>query len=294
MASNTWTIQSILKVTSDYFNEKMIESPRLSAELLLAYQLSMDRVALYLNYDRPLNDDEIAGYRALVRRRLNREPVQYIIGRQEFWSLDFLVGPGVLIPRPESELIIEQLISLHSGNRIPGGPSPKILDLGTGSGALAIVLAGEIEGADIWASDISAAALEIARKNAQRHGVDERIRFIQGGLFEPVRERALTFDVILSNPPYIASGALVSLAPEVRDHEPKIALDGGEYGMDSIEKIIKACPEYLESGGWVLLEMDPDQTPRALSLIEGDSRYGESARIRDYSHRYRIVMAQKR
>lgn len=290
---NTWTVHSILKVTSDYLTGKGIDSPRLSAELLLAHQLNLDRVNLYLNYDRPLNEKELDGYRSLVRRRLNREPIQYITGVQEFWSLDFAVNPDVLIPRPESEVLIEQVLSLFEGGRVPEGRSPRILDLGTGSGALAVTLAREIENAVIWASDISKAALEVARRNAGRHGVAERITFVEGDLFQPFRARHPSFDVILSNPPYIISSELDALAPEVRDHEPRLALDGGVGGMDYITKILAEGPEYLNSKGWILMEMDPEQTLQALSVIETDPRYGEGDRIQDYSHRYRVVVGRK-
>lgn len=290
---NTWTVHTILKVTTDYLTGKGIESPRLSAELLLAHQLNMDRVNLYLNYDRPLNEQELGGYRSLIRRCLTREPIQYITGVQEFWSLDFAVGPGVLIPRPESELLIEQVLSLCEDDRLPESQSLRILDLGTGSGALAVALARELENAFVWASDISPTALEVAHKNAERHGVAERITFVEGDLFQPFRTLHPAFDVILSNPPYIISGALDSLAPEVRDHEPRLALDGGIGGMDYIHNILAEGPDYLNPKGWILMEMDPEQTLEALSIMETDPRFGEGARIRDYSHRYRVVMGRK-
>lgn len=293
MPSNIWTVHAILKVTTEYLTGKGIDSPRLSAELLLAHQLNLNRVDLYLNYDRPLNEQELNGYRSLLRRRIAREPIQYIIGVQEFWSLDFAVSPGVLIPRPESELLIEQVLSLCADRRVPESVSPRILDLGTGSGALAVTLARELENAVIWASDISPVALEVAYQNAGRHGVAERITFVEGDLFQPFRTQHHSFDVILSNPPYIASSALDSLAPEVRDHEPRRALDGGVGGMDSINKILAEGPEHLNPKGWILMEMDPEQTLQALSIMEADPRYGEGDRIQDYSHRYRVVIGQK-
>ena len=294
MPSKQWTVNTILRITVDYLTGKGIDSPRLSAEILLAHQLNMDRVNLYLNFDRPLSDEELEGYRALLRRRLSREPIQYITGVQEFWSLDFAVGPGVLIPRPESELLIEQVLSLCAKGRVPESGDPHILDLGTGSGALAVSLARELEAAVIWASDLSAATLETAKRNAARHGVEDRVRFVEGDLFEPFEKRGISFDVILSNPPYIDSETLGALAPEVRDHEPRLALDGGVGGMQVIRKIIEECPDYLNPGGWVLLEMDPDQTLPALSQMGADPRFGEKNRIQDYSHRYRVVMGERK
>jgi release factor glutamine methyltransferase len=293
MGPKSWTIKKLLKVTADYLKKKEIDSPRLSAEILLAHQLKTTRVELYLHFDQPLNDDEIAGYRSLIRRRLGREPIQYITGSQEFWSMDFIVGPQVLIPRPESEILVEQVVSLYKEKRMPGNRSPRILDLGTGCGPLAISLARELEEASLWASDISEEALDFARLNAKRHGVENRVEFMLGDLWQPFVNLGLTFDAILSNPPYIVPEVLVSLSPEVRDHEPRLALDGRDEGMYYIEKIIKDGAGYLNPDGWILLEMDPEQTPKALGLIEESGRYGGKKRVKDYGHHYRAVMAQK-
>ena len=294
MSSKPWTIKNLLKVTTDYLKKNKIDSPRLSAEILLAHQLNTSRVKLYLDFDRPLNDEEISGYRSLIRRRLSREPIQYLAGRQEFWSLEFIVDPEVLIPRPESELLVEQAIALCREERLTETRSPGILDLGTGCGALAISIARELENARIWACDISGDALNIADLNARKHAVESRIEFLQGDLWQPVMDQGLTFDIILSNPPYIDSDAFDHLAPEVRDHEPRLALDGREGGMFYIEKIIKKGTDYLNPGGWILLEMDPEQTQKAMGLIEENNLYGEKKRVKDYSHQYRVVMARKR
>jgi len=293
MGPTNWTIKDLLKTTTDYLKKKEIDSPRLSAEILLAHQLKIKRVNLYLNFDKPLNDDEIAGYRSLIRRRLQREPIQYITGIQEFWSMEFNVGPQVLIPRPESELLVEQAISLYKERRLPGMISPRILDLGTGCGAMAISIARELKDAFIWASDISQEAVDLAILNSRKHGVEERIQFIVGDLWEPFMHPNLTFDIILSNPPYIASNDFDSLPPEVRDHEPRFALDGHGEGMFFIEKLILNGADYLHPGGWILLEMDPEQTTKALKLIEETGYYGERTRIKDYGNQYRVVMAQK-
>ncbi len=294
MAPKIWTVKELLTVTSDYLKNKEIDSPRLTAEILLAHQLKITRIKLYLNFDQPLDNREISGYRSLIRRRVNREPFQHITGTQEFWSMDFTVGPHVLIPRPESELLVEQVISLYKGNEMCGNGRVKILDLGTGSGALAVCLARELEDASLWASDISEEALEIARLNAKNHGVDERIDFLLGDLWEPFVGQGLTFDVIVTNPPYIASEAFDTLSPEVRDHEPRVALDGGEGGMLYIEMIIRDGTEYLNPGGWLLIEMDPGQTTKALSLMDENVQYREKRRIKDYAHQYRVVAAQKK
>jgi len=294
VSATVWTIKDLLAVTTEYLKKKEIESPRLSAEILLAHQLNINRVKLYLNFDQPLNNREIAGYRVLIRRRLNREPIPYITEIQEFWSREFTVNPQVLIPRPESELLVEQVLLLCKGERLSENKGVMILDLGTGCGALAISLARELENARIWGSDISAEALRIARLNAGKHGVEDRIEFMEGDLWQPFRDLGLTFDIIISNPPYIASEDFGTLPPEVRDHEPRSALDGREYGMFFIDKIIMEGVNYLNSGGWLLMEMSPEQTTKALTRIEKCHQYGSKKRLKDYSHQYRIVMVQKK
>jgi len=289
-----WTIRDLLKVTSDYLKHKDIEAPRLSAEVLLAHLLSVDRVQLYLRFDQPLKEEELAKYRALIKRRLNREPMQYITGSQEFWSLDFSVNPSVLIPRPETELLIETALTLYREGRIPNTDGPEVLDLCTGSGALAVALAREIPEATVWASDLSEDALVVAGDNAARHGVEDRVTFMAGDLCRPALARNLAFDLILSNPPYIRSGAFEHLSPEVGVYEPRSALDGGRDGMDYIASILRTAPDCLHPGGWILVEMDPDQTSEALRLIESTGQYGEWERVKDYSQRYRMVMARKK
>ena len=291
--TGTWTIKSLLRVTADYLEKKRIESPRLTSEVLLAHQLGVDRVYLYINFDRPLNQVEISGYRALIKRRLGREPLQYITGVQEFWSLEFAVDNRALIPRPETELLVETCLDRVRTGSLSEGRSPGILDLGTGSGVLAICLAKEIPEARIWASDVSKDALDLARQNAKTHGVLERIEFRQGDLWEPMRGQNVSFDMILSNPPYVASEDYNELPPEVLNHEPRTALDGDLDGMKYLEKIIAGSVGFLEPGGWVMMEMAPDQTARALDLIDGIDDYGERSRIKDYSHRHRVVVARK-
>ena len=293
MGTKSWTIKELLKVTTDYLEKKEIESPRLSAEILLAHQLDIDRVKLYLRFDQPLHEKEVAGYRTLVKRRLSREPIQYITGVQEFWSMDFVVGPQVMVPRPETELLVEQALALCRGEGSTGGPGTRILDLGTGCGAIAVAIARELEGVAVWASDVSQKALDMARQNAKKHGVEEKIAFVLSDLWQGFSNPQITFDVIVSNPPYIKPEAMDSLPPEVRDYEPKRALDGGEEGVFYIREIIKGAPRHLNPGGWILLEMDPDQTKLALGLVEASNNYGQKARIKDYSHHYRVVMAQK-
>jgi release factor glutamine methyltransferase len=292
MSQKRWTVGELLKVTTDFLRRRSIDSPRLSAEILLAHQLCLNRIQLYLNFEQPLREVEVEGYRSLIKRRVSREPIQYITGVQEFWSLEFNVGPRVLVPRPETEVLVEQVINLYKEKKLSN--QPRILDLGTGCGAIAIALGKEIPEAKIWASDISQDAIDVARQNAIKHGVDERIHFLLGDMFQPFRDGELLFQVIVSNPPYIPSDALDSLAPEVKDHEPRLALDGEEDGMAYVTKIVLEGADYLTAPGWILVEMDPDQTSNAADLMEKTGRYRTPTRIKDYSRRYRVVVAQKR
>ncbi len=293
MTYKRWTIQEILNVTAEFLKDKGIESPRLCAEILLAHQLKKSRVELYLEFDHPLSSLEIANYRSLIRRRLKREPVQYITGHQEFWSLDFLVSPAVLIPRPETEVLVEEAIKIKENNLLSDSGQPKILDLGTGSGAIAIAMAKEIESAAILASDISFEALALARDNAKHHNLNNRIKFCQGDLWQPFSNSSITFDMIISNPPYIPTTAFQTLPPEVRHFEPRIALDGHENGMHFIKRIIEESGTYLKPGGWLLIEMDPDQTERALYLLDLKQSFSYKERFMDYQKKYRLVKAQK-
>jgi release factor glutamine methyltransferase len=294
MTQKRWTTQQILRVTTEFFRDKRIESPRLCAEVLLSYQLKKSRVELYLEFDQPLSSSEIADYRSLIRRRLKREPLQYITGHQEFWSLDFLVTPAVLIPRAETEVLVEEVIKLKESNLLSNCGQPEILDLGTGSGAIAISLAKEIESATIWASDISLEALAVARDNANHHNLDRRIKFCEGDLWQPFSGSSITFDMIVSNPPYVPAEAFKTLPQEVRHYEPRIALDGHENGMHFIERIIEESGVYLKPGGWLLIEMGPDQTERALYLIDSTKSFSYRERLKDYRKKYRLIKAQKR
>jgi release factor glutamine methyltransferase len=294
MAREKWAVREILNVATKFLAGKGIESPRLCAEVLLCHELEKSRVALYLALDQPLSKDEVAGYRSLIKRRLKREPLQYITGHQEFWSLDFSVSPAVLIPRAETELLVEEAIKLREEHLLPDNGKPRILDLGTGSGAIAISLAKEIQSATIWASDISFEALAVARANAKRHNLDRRISFCQGDLWQPFSNSSTLFDMITSNPPYIPAEAFNALPPEVRYYEPRIALDGHESGMHFITRLIEGGGAYLKPGGWLLIEMDPDQTEKALCLIDSTQPFSFRERLMDYRKRYRLVKAQKR
>ncbi len=225
-----------------------IDSARLDAEMLMAETLRVERSRLFFHRDGMLDDASLARFRSLVMRRANGEPVSYIVGRREFWSLDFIVTRAVLTPRPETELLVETAIKLLAAKS-----APRILDLGAGSGAIAVALAKEIPSAEIVAADISKDALEIALANARRHGVEKRTSFVAGDLFEAVAE--MKFDAIVSNPPYIREADIAALPRDVRNFEPLVALDGGADGLDFYRRIAREAPDYLNAGGFVAVEI---------------------------------------
>jgi release factor glutamine methyltransferase len=265
-----------------------IESARLDAEVLLAHALAMEKTELYLKLDARLTREEESGYQRLLQRRARREPVAYILGRKEFWSLDFFVTSDVLIPRPETERLVE--VALEQAKLFEGDPELTILDLGTGSGAIAISLAREMPQARITAVDVSAAALEMARQNSVRHGVASRIDFLNGDFFDGVTG---PFDLIVSNPPYVRWKELAALAPEVRDWEPLSALDAGRDGLSCYRRIIAAAHRYLVPKGQIILEMGADMGESVGDLFRAAGCYTPSRVYQDYGGRDRVIAAAK-
>lgn len=255
-----WTVLKVLDWTKSYLGGKGIENSRLEAEWMLCRVVGLDRMGLYLNFDRPLTPTELADYRGMVLRRSRREPLQYILGDQEFRGLDFEVAPAVLIPRHDTEVLVEEALKRAK-------PDALILDIGTGSGCIAISLAKELPQAEVHAVDLSAEALEVARRNAERHGV--QVQFHQGSLFEPVAGKR--FDLAVSNPPYIPAADIEALQPEVRDFEPRSALDGGPDGLDFYRRIVEQAPGYLTVEGYVIVEVGIGQAHSVAELLP---RYG--------------------
>jgi release factor glutamine methyltransferase len=247
-----WTTLGVLDWTTQRFSEAGIAGARLEAQLLLAHVLGCTRVQLYTGFDKPLGDAELASYRGLIRRRLAGESVSYLLGEAEFWGLPFFVDPSVLVPRPDTETVIE----VARVARPDRTPALRILDLCTGSGAVAVSLAREYPAAQVVATEISAAAAAVARKNAERNAVADRVDIRQGDLFAPVAGER--FDLIASNPPYIASSVIPTLALEVR-REPVIALDGGRDGLVFYDRICAAARDHLAPGGVLIVEHGYDQ-----------------------------------
>ncbi len=257
--SEIWTIQRVLAWTSNYFSQQGVDSPRLTAELLLTKILDCDRVRLYIDFDRPLNKNELAQFRSLVRRRTSGEPTAYILGYREFFGRLFKVDSRVLIPRPETELLVEMVLS-----KIAQDSTDTFLDLCTGSGCIATTLACERPSICGVAVDTSLPALEVAKENSRIHSTDQQVQWLHGDLFNPLEKQ--TYRWIVSNPPYIPSNQLSSLMKEVRK-EPVQALDGGPQGLVILQRIIQQSPQFLENEGWIFLEIGEQQGPAVLQML---------------------------
>lgn len=257
-----WTVQRILEWTTGFLRQKGIESPRVEAELLLAFARKCPRIRLYTDFQTLLTEHERSTMRELVQRRARREPLAYLIGAREFYGRSFEVGPAVLIPRPETETLVDVCLEL-----IPQSTPTRICEVGAGSGCISISLALQRTATVIAASDISEQALQIAQRNAQKHGVTERIRFALGSALQPFLNDPELLDGIVSNPPYIRDDEKDSLAPEIRDHEPPQALYAGTDGLDVVRLILNHAPQKLKSGGFIAFELDPSQCPLVCQLL---------------------------
>jgi release factor glutamine methyltransferase len=278
-------INSFLNWSQSQLAEAGVLSPRLDSEIILAHTLNLSRTDLWTQAERVLSESEIKTIKKNMERRLNREPVSLIVGHQEFWSLDFVVNKNVLTPRPETERVVETAL-----NCLPS-PSAKILDLGTGSGALAVTMAKEIPECKVSAIDIDPNALSIAKENAARHGVADRIEFICADLRKS--DWPGCFSMILSNPPYIKSADIQKIMPEVRIYEPGKALDGGVTGLDFYRDIIPMAIDRLEENGFLILEIGHDQADEVIAILDDFSCYQNVEVIQDYSGYDRVVKAQK-
>ncbi|ACD94753.1 peptide chain release factor N(5)-glutamine methyltransferase [Trichlorobacter lovleyi] len=278
--SEIWTTLKVLTWTTGYLTEKGVENARREAEWLLCEATGLDRMGLYLNFDKPLQDDELAAYRSMVARRGKREPLQHILGSQEFDGLEFIVTRDVLIPRFDTETLLEEAVRQAPTART-------VLDIGTGSGCIAISLFHRLPQAAITAVDLSPDALSIARRNAERNNA--QIEFLLGSFFQPVSERR--FDLIVSNPPYITSADLADLQPEVRDFEPRLALDGGTDGLDAYRVLAAEAPRYLEPNGWLLLEIGAGQDKDVATLL-ADAGFDAIVSVPDNAGIIRVVGGQ--
>jgi release factor glutamine methyltransferase len=262
-----WTVLDVVRWTTSRFQERGVGTPRLDAEVLVAHALGLSRVQLYVQHDRPLIEAELAALRELVKRRQRGESVAYITGKKEFWGLELAVDARVLVPRPDTETLVDEALARLPESAPEGTPDvgrvARLGEVGTGSGAIAIAIAKSRAGTEVVAGDISPGALEVARANAERHGVT--ILFVEGDLDAPLRAHG-PFDAIVANLPYVASGEIDGLAPEVRA-EPRLALDGGADGLDLVRRLVAVAPELLAPGGALALEIGAGQAAATAELM---------------------------
>jgi len=281
MSNEPWTIRRVLTWTTQHFEKRQVDAPRLTAEILLSHVLKLSRVRLYVDLDRPLSKEELGAYRGLIERRMAGEPTQYLTGVREFYNRPFKVDARVLIPRPETELLVEA--ALHM---LPKDAPARALDVCTGSGCIAISLAAERPQATVIATDLSPDACALAQENAEALGVADRVTVLQGDLFAPVPADA-RFQVVVSNPPYIASGDIPGLSAEVR-REPKLALDGGPDGLVAVRRVVAGARQWLEPGGLLAMEIGEDQGPAVLELLRA-AGYADARVEKDLERRERMA-----
>jgi len=306
IAEKNWTIKETLSWAEEYLQSHGVPNCKTEAEYLLSHLLNCKRSGLYLKHDKSVAIDEFQRFMGWLNKRIAREPSQYIIGEQEFWGLEFKVTRDVLIPRPETEILVEEAVKTvrsqesevrsqntkihYSELRTPD--SKLILDLCTGSGCIAVSLAKEIPDSQIYVVDISESALDVARENAERHSVVDKITFIQGNLFAPLRGLSLKVDLIVSNPPYVSRDMMKDLQPEIRDYEPEIAVYAGDDGLDFYRRIISESPAYLTQGGHLILEIGYGQAEEIKKLIEQSNAFADISITKDFAGIDRVIKAQ--
>ncbi len=287
-----WTIIKLIRWATSYLKTHDIDSPRATGEILLAHALRVRRIDLYLNYDQPLVAEELSMFKMLIKRRIRHEPVAYILGAKEFWSLDLVITQDVLIPRPETECLVEAALDLLS--KIPASQSQRILDLGTGSGAIVLAMVSQQPRHVYFASDFFKKAVELASRNAVQHDFSGRIHFFVGDWFAPLVPERSKFDMIVSNPPYIPSRMIGELQPEIHQFEPFAALNGDQDGLSCFKKIIGNAHNYLKQHGVLLLEIGHDQKDDVRKIASDCDFYDDFNHVKDYGGHDRVVWMRKR
>ncbi len=285
------TVRDLIQATAGYFEGKGVSSARMEAERLLADVLGLARIELYFQFDRPVLGRELDLFRELVRRRAGGEPLQTILGETEFYSRVFKVSPGVFIPRPETERLVEIAVELIAppDQRLL---APVAVEIGCGSGVIGVCLALEVPRLTVQATDINPAAVELAEHNAHRHGVEARVHILQGNRFDPLPDHLRgQVDLLVSNPPYIPSADIATLQTEVKEHDPHTALDGGRDGLDFYRALAHAMGQWLRPGGHLAFEIGADQGAAVSSILEASGAVEVSVH-RDYADRDRVVTAR--
>lgn len=288
-----WTIGKILKWTENFFAERGIESPRLDAEVLLSHVLKKERIYLYVHFDEPLQAEELASFRELIKKRAARIPVAYLTGEREFMGLKFKVNKDTLIPRPDTEILVQTAVDALMKS---GDSKIHFADIGTGSGAIALSILKFIPAATAETVDIVAGALKIAQENAQNLGVADRIAFHNGDLLAPLTKGENNYSAIISNPPYIPQKDIATLAPEVKNAEPMTALSGGMDGLDFYRRLCKEAPKLLTAGGFIAFEVGINQAAAVAALArENPLLNPETIKIiKDYAGIERVVIAWRK
>jgi release factor glutamine methyltransferase len=289
--SETWTIGRLLQWTTDYLKQHGADSPRLDAEVLLAHARRCKRIELYTAFDEPASDELRTMFRELVKERAAGKPVAYLVGKREFYSMEFRVTPDVLIPRPETELLVVRLLDVAKGQG--SNEALTIADVGTGSGVIAVAAAKRSPSARVTAIERSRKALDVARANAIHHGVAERIVWVESDLFASLPADA-RFNIIASNPPYVSEAEFELLPKTVKDFEPHEALVAGPIGTEVIERLIPQAAERLKPGGWLLLEVSPMIEPATRKLLESEGRFILEATLKDLAQQPRIVQVRRK
>lgn len=283
-----WTVLRLMRWSGTWLEEKGVERGRLDAEHILAHVLGVKRLQLYLQYDRPLGREDLDRFRPLLRRRAEREPLQYILGHAAFRELELMVDPRVLVPRPETEVLVEEVLTWAAAR----GKALSAVDVGTGSGAIALSLVHEGPFPTVVAIDASSRALEVARENARATGLAERVDFREGSLFAPLGAGE-TFDVVVSNPPYVAEAEASLLEPEVGTWEPSEALFGGPDGLAVIRPLVAGAGGHLNAGGLLALEVGAGQAGPVVAEVEATGAYDDVRVRRDLAGRERLVLATR-
>ncbi|MEF8787722.1 MAG: peptide chain release factor N(5)-glutamine methyltransferase [Planctomycetota bacterium] len=285
-----WTVLRLLNWTADFFEDRGIENPRLNAELLLGKVLGLERIMLYAEFERDITPEERQQYRELVKKRASRMPLQYLLGEARFYDRTFEVDSSVMVPRDDTEVLVDMCLKRIDGD----GEGQRCADICCGSGVVGITLAAEREGLQVSAVDSQEGALSVARGNAQKHDVSDRITFHEGSLTEPLEDE--TFELLASNPPYIPSGEIDELQPEVSDHEPRVALDGGPDGLDIIRQLVPGAGRVLKPGGWMVLEMGEDQAEAVQEMVREQDVFKENGMevATDTGGHRRVIAARKR
>ena len=289
--AETWTTRKLLKWMTDHFTAKDVDSPRVVAEMLLSHVLDCDRMRLYMEADRPASAVELATLRGLVKRAADHEPVQYLVGHAWFFGKQFEVNRSTLIPRPSTETLVEHVIRWLKLN--PGHANPLIADIGTGTGCIAVTLALASPDATVHATDIAPEAIDLARSNAQKHGVADRIEFREGSMLAPLREKTpgARYHVIASNPPYIPDHEWDAVERNVKEHEPERACRGGKDGLDFVRPLIAQAPALLVSGGLLAVEIADCQRDAATELARGTGQLTEVDVLKDHEGLWRVLTA---